>query len=191
MDEHAAVIRESRGRRYLGFLLFLLIGAIVLILQGVLPNIRGIRIEWFFLVIVYVGIYKPPAMSVLLTFLLGILLDLYSGGVFGTGLFCSFFVMGASRLISRIIYAERTLVLFVIAAVVSFFLNLVVLSAVASWGGASVVSFGWFILRATASAFMTALAGIIFLPLLKYIDPERGGYYLARFMREERGEPLV
>ncbi len=190
MDDTQIVIRESRGRKYLGFLLFIIIGTAVLLVQGVLPGIRGIGAEWFFLVIIYVGIYKSPGTSVLITTILGLLFDFYSGSSFGEGLFCCFFVMGSSRVISRVIYADRPLVFSSIACIVSFSLS-IVLSLVTLLWGLSVGRFGSVITAALFTAFLTALVSIPFLPLLKFVDPERGGYYLTRFMREEWGEPLV
>ncbi len=190
MNDRNDVIRGSRTRKYLGFLLFILIGSATLIVQGIIPDIRGIRTEWFLLVIIYVGIYKSPGTSVLITLILGLLLDLYSGAVFGEGLFCTFFVMGYSRLTSRIVYVDRPLMLLLatLVTVLSLFCVLAVITLL--WGKA-VGTFGSFIVASGLSALLTALVGLILLPLLKFIDPERGGYYLTRFMREEWGQPLV
>jgi rod shape-determining protein MreD len=190
MNGKKNVIRESGTRKYLGFLLFVLIGSLILIFQGIMPDIRDIRIEWFLLVIIYVGIYKSPGTGVLITLILGLLLDLYSGAVFGEGLFCTFFVMGYSRLVSRMVYVDRLAMLFFATLVTVFSLSCVLAVITLLWGK-EVGTFGSFIVTSCLSSLLTALAGLILLPLLKYIDPERGGYYLTRFMREEWGEPLV
>jgi len=184
------VIRQSRTRKYLGFLLFVLIGSLVLIVRGIIPGVRGIRIEWFLLVIIYIGIYKSPGAGILITLILGILLDLYSGAVIGEGLFCACFVMGYSRLVSRMVYVDRPHMLLVTTLVTLFTLSCVLAVITLLWGKET-GTFGSFIVQSCLSALLTSLAGLIFLPLLKYMDPERGGYYLTRFMREEWGEPLV
>jgi rod shape-determining protein MreD len=190
MNDRKDVIREGGIRKYLGFFLFVLIGSAALIFQGIIPDIRGIRTEWLLLVIIYVGIYKSPGTGVLITLILGLLLDLYSGAVFGEGLFCAFFVMGYSRLVSRMVYVDRPLMLFpaMLATVFSLFCVLAIITLL--WGKAA-GTFGSLIVESCLSALLTALMGLILLPLLKFIDPERGGYYLTRFMREEWGEPLV
>jgi rod shape-determining protein MreD len=190
MNDKKGVIRQSGTRKYLGFFLFVLIGSAALIAQGIFPDIRGIRAEWFLLVIIYIGIYKSPGTGVLITFTLGLLLDLYSGTVFGEGLFCTFFVMGYCRLISRMVYVDRLLMLFptTLVTVLSLFCVLAVITLL--WGK-NVGTFGSFITASSLSALLTALIGLIILPILKFIDPERGGYYLTRFMREEWGEQLV
>jgi len=190
MNGNKNVIRESRTRKYLGFLLFILIGIVILVVQGIVPDIRGIRIEWLLLLVIYVGIYKSPGTGVLISLILGLLLDLYSGTVFGEGVFCTFFVMGYSRLVSRMVYVDRPLMFF-IAALATVFSLLCALAVITLLWGGQAGTFGSFIVGSSLSALLTALAGLIFLPLLKYIDPERGGYYLTRFMREEWGEPLV
>lgn len=190
MNGRKNVIRESRTRKYVGFLLFVLIGSATLIVQGIMPDIREIRTEWFLLVIIYVGIYKSPGTGVLITLILGLLLDLYSGSVFGEGLFCTFFVMGYSRLVSRMVYVDRPLMLF-LATLVTVLSLFCVLAVITLLWGKEVGTFGSFIVTSCLCALLTALMGLIFLPLLKFIDPERGGYYLTRFMREEWGEPLV
>jgi len=66
-----------------------------------------------------------------------------------------------------------------------------VLSVMAILEGLWVGWAGSFIVNALLSALATALAGVPCLFLLKLVDPERGGYYLTRFMREEHGVPLV
>jgi rod shape-determining protein MreD len=190
MNGNRNVIRQSRTRKYLGFLLFVLIGSAILVVQGIVPDIRGIRIEWLLLIVVYVGVYKSPGTGVLISLILGLLLDLYSGTVFGEGVFCTFFVMGFSRLVSRMIYVDRPLMLFV-ASLASIFSLLCVLAVITLLWGRDAGTFGSFIVRSSLSSLVTALAGLVLLPLLKRIDPERGGYYLTRFMREEWGEPLV
>jgi rod shape-determining protein MreD len=142
------------------------------------------------LVIIYIGIYKSPGTSVLITLILGLLLDLYSGAVFGEGLFCAFFVMGYSRLISRLVYVDRPIMLFP-ATLVTVLSLLGVLAVITLLWGKVVGTFGSFAVSSCLSALLTALIGLVLLPFLKIIDPERGGYYLTRFMREEWGEPLV
>ncbi len=190
MNENKTVIREGGTRKYLGFLLFIIIGAAALIIQGVMPDIRGVRAEWFLLVVIYIGIYKSPGTGVLITLVLGLLLDLYTGATFGEGLFCAFFVMGCSRLVSRIVYADRPLMLFPVALVTIILLHCVLAIMSLLWGK-EVGTFGSFVAMTFFSSLFTALVGLVFLPLLKIVDPERGGYYLTRFMREEWGEPLV
>jgi rod shape-determining protein MreD len=190
MDQTQHVIRESPARRYVGFVLFCLIGALTIVVQGVVPEIGWVRVQWFFLVIAYVGIYKPPGMSVILTTVLGLLLDLYSGARLGEGLFCSFFVMGGARLVSRIIYADKPLVQFsiVLAVLLALFGILSVMTLLEGlWVGGG----GSFIVTSLLSALATALFGVPSFFLLKRVDPERGGYYLTRFMREEHEAPLV
>jgi len=190
MNDSKTVIRESGTRKYLGFLLFIVIGVATLIIQGVMPGIRGIRAEWFLLVVIYIGIYKSPGTGVLITLMLGLFLDLYTGATFGEGLFCSFFVMGCSRIVSRIIYADRPFMLFLTALVTTILLYCVLAIMTLLWGK-EVGTFGSFVLTTFLSALLTAVVGLALLPLLKIVDPERGGYYLTRFMREEWGEPLV
>jgi rod shape-determining protein MreD len=190
MNDRKDVIRQSETRKYLGFLLFILVGSAALIAQGIVADVRGIRIEWLLLVVVYVGVYKSPGTGVLITLILGLLLDLYSGAVFGEGLFCAFFVMGYARLVSRMVYVDRIPLLFLAALATMLSLYCVLAVITLLWGKA-VGTFGSFAVMSCLSAFLTALAGVILLPILKFIDPERGGYYLTRFMREEWGEPLV
>lgn len=190
MNEKKNVIRQSGTRKYLGFFLFILVGTAALIVQGIITDVRGVRIEWFLLVIIYVGVYKSPGTGVLITLILGLLLDLYSGAVVGEGLFCAFFVMGYARLISRMAYVDRPALLFLSALATIFSLYCVLAVIVLLWGKL-VGTFGSFIVSAGLSAILTAVSGIILLPVLKFIDPERGGYYLTHFMREEWGEPLV
>jgi len=187
-DAKKNVIRESGTRKYLGFLLFIFIGSVALLVQGM--NVRGIRIEWLLLVVIYVGVYKSPGTGVLITLILGLLLDLYSGAALGEGLFCAFFVMGCVRLVSRMIYVDRPILLFA-AALVTILSLYCVLAVITLLWGKGVGSFGSFIVTSCVSALLTALVGIVLLPVFKFIDPERGGYYLTRFMREEWGEPLV
>jgi rod shape-determining protein MreD len=190
MNDRKNVIRQSKTRKYLGFFLFVLFGAAALIVQGIGADVRGIRIESLLLVVIYIGVYKSPGTGVLITLILGLLLDLYSGAVFGEGLFCAFFVMGYARLISRMIYVNRPLLLFP-AILVTMLSLYCVLAVVTLLWGKTVGTFGSFVVTSCLSAFMTAITGVIVLPMLKFFDPERGGYYLTRFMREEWGEPLV
>ncbi len=190
MSDKKNVIRQSGTRKYLGFFLFVLLGTAALIVQGIAADVRGIRIEWLLLVVIYVGVYKSPGTGVLIGLILGLLLDLYSGAVLGEGLFCVFFVMGYARLISRMIYVNRPALMFpaIVATILSLYGVLAVITLL--WGKA-VGTFGSFVVTSCLSALLTALMGVLLLPVLKFFDPERGGYYLTRFMREEWGEPLV
>jgi rod shape-determining protein MreD len=190
MNESKTVSREDRTRKYLGFFLFIAIGAFALIIEGVMPGIGGVRAELLLLVVIYIGIYKSPGTGVLITLVLGLLVDLYSGAPFGEGVFYSFLAMGCSRLVSRIVYANRPFMLFIITLVTVILIHGILAIVTLLWGK-HVGTFGSFALTTFLSALFTAAAGLAVLPLLKIIDPERGGYYLTRFMREEWGEPLV
>lgn len=184
------LIRGGRGRQFFSFLLLILLGLLVLIAQGIIPDIWGVRIEWFLIVIIYVGIYKSLWAGVLIATILGISLDFYSGTNFGEGLFSAFFVMGAARIVSSISYVDKTPIQFVCVFVVImglyatlalFFLLL----------GFYVGPFGYFLYMSFSSSIASAAVGVLLLRFLKLIDPERGGYYLTRFMTEEREIPLI
>jgi hypothetical protein len=45
--------------------------------------------------------------------------------------------------------------------------------------------------RLLLSSGCTALVGVGLLAFFKRVDPERGGYYLTRFMPERREAPLI
>ncbi len=148
-------------------------GAAALIVQGIAADVRGIRIEWLLLVIVYIGVYKSPGTGVLISLILGLLLDLYSGAVLGEGLFCVFFVMGYARLISRMIYVDRLTLMFP-AILATMFSLYGVLAVITLLWGKTVGTFGSFIVTSCLSALLTALAGVLLLPVLKYFDPGTG-----------------
>jgi len=181
---------EGRWRRAASLVLFLLFGFFAIVLQGVMGEYRGVRVEWLMILVVYLGIYKSPGLSIFLTVLLGVMLDMSSTSFFGEGLVSTLWVMLLSRGVSRLIYADRPVVQFLILA-----------GAVLSLGGVLLfiygvmdVSFGTssniFTLLLFSSG-ITAFVGVFLLFFLKRIDPEQGGYYLTRFMPERREEPLI
>jgi rod shape-determining protein MreD len=182
--------RVGRGRVVFGFVLIILMGFLAIIIQGMFPEIFGIRIEWLFIFFIYVGIYKSPGLSIFITATLGLIYDLTSSAPVGQGFFCAFYAMGVARIISSIIYVNRPGIMFLTTATVTLSLNLILLLIflISSYkvGSASLL------LRFVVfSSFLTALISVPLFSLIKYIDPERGGYYLTRFMREEKVVPLL
>lgn len=190
MKEENKYVRMSRGRKVLGFILFIPLGFLVIIIQGVVPDIFGIRVEWFLIFLIYVGIYKSPALCLVISTILGILFDLASSAPVGQGFFCALYAMGAARVISSIIYADRLTMMFLTTTVVMLSLNiiLVLVFIVSPFNAGSALSF----LRiAIPSSLLTACISVPLFLFIKFLDPERGGYYLTRFMREEEEIPLI
>ena len=107
---------EGRGRRAASFVLFLLFGFFAIVLQGVMGELHGVRVEWVMILVVYLGVYKSPGVSVFLTMLLGVMLDMASASFFGEGLVSTLWVMLIARGVSRLIYADRPVVQFLILA---------------------------------------------------------------------------
>jgi cell shape-determining protein MreD len=181
---------EGRWRRAASLVLFLLLGFFAVILQGVMGDYRGVRVEWLMILVAYLGIYKSPGLSIFLTVFLGIMLDMSSASFFGEGLVSTLWVMLLSRGVSRLIYADRPVVQFLILA-----------GAVLSLGGVLFFLYGIMdvpfgtsakiFTRLSLSSGVTALVGVFLLFFFKRIDPERGGYYLTQFMPERREEPLI
>lgn len=187
MDKY---VRMSRGRKIFGFILFIPLGTLFIVIQGVIPEIFGIRVEWFLIFLVYVGIYKSPALCLLITTILGLLFDLTSSAPVGEAFFCALYAMGAARVISSIIYADRLVMMFLTTTVVMLSLNIVlflvfIISPLNAGGTLSFLSI------AAPSSLLTALISVPLILFIKLLDPERGGYYLTRFMREEEEIPLV
>ena len=190
MDTKKTTVRWGGGRQFLSFLLFVPLGLLALIAQGIIPDIWGVRIEWFLIVIIYVGIYKSLGMGVLIATILGLSLDFFSGTNFGEGLFSAYFVMGAARIVSSMIYADKTSIQFICVSVVIMGLY-AILAILFLLLGIYVGSFGHFLYISISSSVASAVVGVLLLRLLKLIDPDRGGYYLTRFMAEEREIPLI
>ncbi|MBN1881185.1 MAG: rod shape-determining protein MreD [Deltaproteobacteria bacterium] len=181
---------EGKGRLAVSLVLFFLLGFLAVILSGVIGEYRGVRVEWLMILVVYLGIYKSPGLSVFLTLLLGVILDMSSASFFGEGLVSTIWVMLIARGVSRLIYADRPVMQFLILA-----------ACVMSLGGVLCFLYGIMDVSCGASARIftrllfssgvTAFVGVGLLALLKRIDPERGGYYLTRFMPERREAPLI
>ena len=174
----------------MSLVLFLLLGLFSIVLQGMMGEYRGVRVEWLMILVVYLGVYKSPGLSVFLTVLLGVMLDLSSASFFGEGIVSTVWVMLIARGVSRLIYADRPVVQF-----------LILVGSVLSLGGllfflygSMDVSFGTssgIFTRLVLTSGLTAVVGVGFLILFKCIDPERGRYYLTRFMEERREAPLI
>ena len=190
MNKAGKYIKMSRGRRIFSFILFIPLGFLAVVVQGLVPELFGIRVEWFFIFIIYVGIYKSPGLCFLITAVLGLLFDLSSSSPVGQGFFCTFFVMGAARVISSLIYADKPITMFLTTAGVTLSLNviLIIVFVLTQFraGGAT-----YFIRFAVSSSLLTAVISVPLFLLIKFIDPERGGYYFTRFMREEEEIPLI
>lgn len=190
MDTKKTIVRGGGGRQLLSFLLFVPLGLLAMIAQGIIPDIWGVRIEWLLVVIIYIGIYKSLGVGVLIATILGLSLDFFSGTNFGEGLFSAYFVLGAARTISSMIYADKTSIQFVCVSVVIMGLY-VILAIIFLLLGIYVGPFGHFLYISISSSVVSATVGILLLRFLKLIDPDRGGYYLTRFMAEEREVPLI
>ena len=181
---------EGKGRQAASLVLFFLLGLLAIALLGVTGEYRGVRVEWLMILVVYLGIYKSPGLSMFLTVLLGIMLDLSSVSFLGEGLVSAIWVMLIARGVSRLIYADRPVVQFLILA-----------GSVLSLGGVLFFLYGVMdvpcgtsgriFTRLLFSSGITALVGVGLLFLFKRVDPERGGYYLTRFMPERREAPLI
>ena len=190
MLKRETLARVSGGRAVFGFVLIIFLGFFAIIIQGVIPEIFGFRVEWLLIFFIYVGIYKSPGLSIIITATLGLLYDLMSSAPVGQGFFCAFYSMGAARIISSIIYANRLGIMFLTTAAVTLSLNLIlILIFLVSLNKVGSVSL--LIRFIVPSSFLTAAISVPLFSLLKYIDPERGGYYLTRFMREEKEFPLL
>ena len=190
MMKRDKLARVSGGKVVFGFVLFILMGFFAIIVQGAVPEIFGFRVEWLLIFFIYVGIYKSPGLSFLITMTLGLLYDLMSSAPVGQGFFYAFYAMGAARIISSIIYANRLGIMFLTTAAVTLSLNLILILIflVSPFKVGSVSLLLRFIVP---SSFLTAAISVPLFFLIKYIDPERGGYYLTRFMREEKEFPLL
>lgn len=181
---------EGKGRRAMSLVLFALLGFFAVVLVGVMGEYRGVRVEWLMILIVYLGVYKSPGLSMFLTVLLGVMLDMSSASFFGEGIVSTLWVMLIARGVSRLIYADRPIVQFLILA-----------GSVLSLGGLLFLLYGVMnvpfgtdsqvFIRLLSTSGLTALIGVGLLSLFKRIDPERGGYYLTRFMPERREAPLI
>jgi len=181
---------EGKGRWVVSLVLFILIGFFAVVLQGVMGDYRGVRVEWLMILVVYLGIYKSPGLSMFLTMFLGVMLDMSSVSFFGEGLVSTLWVMLIARGVSQLIYADRPVMQF-----------LILTGSVLSLGGVLFflygmmdVSFGTssqIFTRLLLSSGLTALVGVGLLAFFKRIDPERGGYYLTRFMPERQEAPLI
>ena len=190
MNVTQTLIRESKGRQVFSFFIFIFLGIISIFIISVLPEVFGVRVEWFVIVMVYIGIYKPPFAAISLTIILGLLLDNLTGAPFGEGFFTAIFSMNATRIISRVIYADRPVTRFFTLMIVLSGLHLCFAIIIISLG-LNISSVRTFLISALPSILITAVIGVPILGFIKKIDPERGGYYLARFMREERTQSLV
>jgi rod shape-determining protein MreD len=181
---------ESRGRLMYMFFLFFLIGIFALVIQSAVPALFPMPIQWLLILIIYLGIYKSLGIGLFLTIILGLCFDFWSGGTFGEGLFSALFIFGLSRGISGTIYADRPLVQFLIifGTLVGLFGCLSLLFSLSGVPVGSIKTLGT---RVLLSSLLSAVVGTPLLWVCKAIDPQRGGYYLARFMEEEREEPLI
>lgn len=190
MNRADKYIKMSRGRRIVGFILFIPLGFLAVVVQGLVPEIFGIRVEWFFIFIIYVGIYKSPGLCLLITAVLGLLFDLSSSAPAGQGIFCAFFSMGAARVISSLIYADRPPIMFLTTAAITLGMNaiLVIIFLLNRFGAGEI---GPLFRHAVSSSLLTAILSVPLFLIIKFIDPERGGYYFTRFMREEEEIPLI
>ena len=180
----------GKGGGIVSFVLVLLCGIIAQVFEGICKLPGGLAIHLMFILLVYVGIYKSPGVSMGLAVIFGLLLELFSGASIGQGLFSSFFIVGVSWVISGAIYADRIIIRFftIGTATFSIYPALLFIHAVFDrpLGNVYQIIYG-----ALLSSIMTASAGILLIQGIKYLDPDRGGYYLTRFMREERMIPLV
>ncbi len=190
MNKADKYIKMSRGRRIFGFILFIPLGFLAVVIQGLVSELFGIRVEWFFVFIIYVGIYKSPGLCFLITAVLGLVFDLSSSAPAGQGFFCAFFAMGAARIISGLIYADRPLIMFLTTAAITLGLNviLVLVFALTQFRAGDAA---YFIRFAVSSSLLTAILSVPLFLVIKFIDPEWGGYYFTRFMREEEEIPLI
>jgi rod shape-determining protein MreD len=190
MNRADKYVRMSRGRRIVGFILFIPLGFLAVVIQGLVPELFGVRVEWFLIFIVYVGIYKSPGLCLIITAVLGLIFDLSSSSPVGQGFFCAFFAMGAARVISSLIYADRPPIMFLTTAAITLGLNaiLVVIFLLTRFGAGEI---GFIFRHAFFSSLLTAILSVPLFLIIKFIDPERGGYYFTRFMREEEEIPLI
>ncbi|MBN1574110.1 MAG: hypothetical protein JW984_13015 [Deltaproteobacteria bacterium] len=190
MNKADKYVRMSRGRRIVGFILFIPLGFLAVVVQGVVPELFGIRVEWFFIFIIYVGIYKSPGLCFLITAVLGLLFDLSSSAPTGQGFFCAFYAMGAARVISSLIYADRPLIMFLTTAAITLSLNAILVTVfLLSRFAAGEIDL--LLRHIVFSSLLTAAVSVPLFLIIKFIDPERGGYYFTRFMREEEEIPLI
>jgi len=181
---------EGKGRRAMSLVLFFLLGYFAIVIQGVVGECRGVRVEWLMILVVYLGVYKSPGVSMFLTVVLGVILDMSSASFFGEGIVSTLWVMLIARGVSRLIYADRPVIQFLILAgsLLSLGGLLLFLYGVmdVSVGAGSRVFTGFLL-----TSGLSAVIGVGLLVLFKRIDPERGGYYLTRFMPERREDPLI
>ena len=116
------------------YLLYIIVGLFVVVLQTTLPMYFGIfegLYDFFLLGVVYLGFYRPIREGLPFVILFGFVMDGMSGGPFGLYLSCYFWLYVGLLLLTRFMRVSNNLVLPLVVVGCVFIQNLIFLVTMA------------------------------------------------------------